>query len=92
MGRTVAELVAPERPLTEVAEGEEPDAFWDALGGKGDYAPAREDLDRPLLCPRLFHCIITPLGYLRVNEVSNFTQEVNHLCCYARITFCAILS
>lgn len=74
IGEKVAALVSPERDLQVVAEGEEEDAFWDALGGKGEYQSAR-DLDRPLLYPRLFHCTISPAGCLRVQEISNFSQE-----------------
>ncbi|XP_069161858.1 gelsolin, cytoplasmic isoform X3 [Procambarus clarkii] len=74
MGEKVAELVSPDRDLQVVAEGEESDDFWAGLGGKGEYQNVRE-LDRPLLYPRLFHCTISPAGCLRVNEVSNFSQE-----------------
>ncbi|XP_069171342.1 gelsolin, cytoplasmic-like isoform X2 [Procambarus clarkii] len=69
MGEKVAELVSPGRDLQVVAEGEESDDFWAGLGGKGEYQNVRE-LDRPLLYPRLFHCTISPVGCLRVNEVS----------------------
>lgn len=62
----------------EMAEGSEDDGFWGALGGQADYQKAR-DLDKPLLYPRLFHCTISPAGCLRVNEVSNFGQEVSAL-------------
>lgn len=60
-----------------VAEGGEDDDFWASLGGKGEYQTTR-DLDKPLLYPRLFHCTISPAGCLRVNEVSNFFQEVRY--------------
>lgn len=75
MGETVAQLVSPERELEHVAEGEETDDFWAALGGQGDYQKARE-VDRPSLAARLFHCSISPAGRLVVKEVGAYTQEV----------------
>lgn len=74
MGNTVCELVSPDRDVTTVAEGDEDDDFWSALGGQGEYQSSR-DMDSPLLGPRLFHCSVSPAGCLRVNEVSIFSQE-----------------
>lgn len=73
----VAERLVPGREVTVVAEGEEPEAFWTALGGAGEYS--REVLDaewhKPLLEPRLFHCSIRYNGRLRVAEVRDFEQD-----------------
>lgn len=74
----------------EMAEGSEDDGFWGALGGQADYQKAR-DLDKPLLYPRLFHCTISPAGCLRVNEVSNFGQEVSALGKICYFFFCIII-
>ncbi|KAF2363520.1 Gelsolin-like domain [Trinorchestia longiramus] len=74
MAESVCGLVSPGREVVTLAEGEEDDDFWSALGGKGDYQTMR-DLDTPLLSPRLFHCSVSPAGCLRVHEVSIFSQE-----------------
>jgi len=33
----------PDRAVVVVAEGEEPDEFWAAIGGKGEYAAQPAD-------------------------------------------------
>jgi len=56
-----------------IAEGEEPEDFWKALGGKTEYAsdPALYD---PEFAPRLFH-VSNASGALRCEEVFNFVKE-----------------
>ena len=76
MAVTVTSLVSPGRDVVTVAEGDEDEDFWTSLGGQGEYQTMRGHLDKPLLSPRLFHCVVSPAGCLRVNEVSVFTQEV----------------
>lgn len=79
--REVAEQVAArmmaDKEVNVVAEGAEPEEFWTALGGVGEYS--REVLDaewhQPLLEPRLFHCSIRYNGRLRVTEVRDFEQD-----------------
>lgn len=71
----VATLVAPDRQLESVNEGEEPQEFWDALGGKGPYTTIQPD-PTPVLKARLFHCILSSAGRLRVEEIKPFKQEV----------------
>jgi len=67
---------SPMEMMMILQEGEEPDAFWSALGGKGEYAD-EVDLNKPILEPRLFHC--RRVGEkLRAVEVNNFQQEVNN--------------
>lgn len=63
----------PGRSLSTIAEGEEPEAFWSAVGGMGEYpevskgeAMARE--------PRLFH-VSNATGKLSVVLVCNFDQS-----------------
>ncbi len=41
----VAPLVAPDTEAEAVQEGEEPDEFWEALGGRGEYS-TEVDLDK----------------------------------------------
>lgn len=61
--------------MVEMEEGNEPDEFWECLGGKGDYASGveLEQLvnERP---PRLFQ-MSNASGYFRVEEVYNFNQD-----------------
>ena len=34
----MAGVVSPDREAARIAEGSEPDEFWAAIGGKGDYS------------------------------------------------------
>ena len=59
------------RLLESIEEGNEPEEFWIALGGKGPYAEYREG-EAAMREPRLFHV----LGFgSAVEEVYNFEQE-----------------
>ncbi|XP_071439636.1 gelsolin, cytoplasmic [Hetaerina americana] len=75
MAVNVSKLVSPDHDPIVVPEGEEPEFFWEGLGGEGEYA--KEFLGRtgPLLEPRLFHCHISPSGKFSVEEIGNFKQE-----------------
>ncbi|CAB3986258.1 scinderin isoform 2 [Paramuricea clavata] len=58
-----------------VMEGQEPQAFWDALGGKKEYVSApKEDNTMDVRPPRLFHCS-NDKGYFYAEEVFDFTQN-----------------
>ena len=46
-------MSSPCREAEVIEEGNEPDAFWEALGGKGDYSKIIRK--GPVLDPRLFH-------------------------------------
>lgn len=74
----IANLVSPGRDLEPINEGEEPQGFWDALGGKGPYTTVQPD-PPPMLKARLFHCILSSAGRLRVEEIKPFKQEVRKL-------------
>uniref|UniRef100_A0A7S2D1R4 HP domain-containing protein n=1 Tax=Florenciella parvula TaxID=236787 RepID=A0A7S2D1R4_9STRA len=63
----------PSRELVTVAEGEEPDAFWEALGGKGEY-PKQAPGEPVPSDPRLFQCS-NAFGSFVVEEVCSFDQE-----------------
>ncbi|KAE8293809.1 Adseverin Gelsolin-like protein Scinderin [Larimichthys crocea] len=59
--------------VTEVEETEEPDGFWTALGGKGDYQTSKS-LQKTIKAPRLFACS-NKTGRLIAEEVpGEFTQ------------------
>lgn len=70
---SISELAKRYEP---VREGEEPQIFWDALGGKKEYVSVKDEKDdtmdvRP---PRLFHCS-NDKGYFYAEEVFDFTQD-----------------
>ena len=59
-----------------MAEGEEPEAFWSAIGGKKEYARFSEGAPPPE-DPRLFQICDAAAGGLGVvcEEVFNFCQD-----------------
>lgn len=75
MGVEIANLVSPDRHQVAVMEGEEPEDFWNALGGQTPYTTVQPE-PVPVLEPRLFHCILNSRGKLRVDEIKPFSQEV----------------
>ena len=77
MGLEIANLVSPGREQVAISEGDEPQEFWDALGGKGPYTTVQPD-PVPVLKTRLFHCILSAAGRLRVEEIKPFKQEVKN--------------
>ena len=74
--QSVVAEISPDRDPQSIAEGSEPDEFWDALGGKSGYARVAKDLNKPILEPRLFRCKTSEAsGKLRAFEVVNFDQS-----------------
>jgi len=61
------------KSVDQVKEGEEDDAFWSFLGGKGEYASVRELQEAPRE-PRLFQCSDASGGF-RVEEIFDFAQD-----------------
>ena len=57
----------PARELVSVAEGEEPEEFWNGIGGKGEYAEAPPGEPMPSE-PRLFH-LTNKFGAFQVGGV-----------------------
>jgi advillin len=70
---SVADLLSSGRPVSVVPEGQEPDAFWEALGGKADY-PSTKAMETGQHEARLFQCSNSGAGF-KVSEVFNFSQE-----------------
>ncbi|XP_010256568.1 PREDICTED: villin-1 isoform X2 [Nelumbo nucifera] len=66
-------LINPTWQPISVREGSEPDAFWDALGGKLEY-PGEKDIKGYVEDPYLFVCTITE-GDIQVKEIFNFSQD-----------------
>ncbi|XP_008220688.1 PREDICTED: villin-1 [Prunus mume] len=67
------ELIIPTWQAISVREGSESDIFWNALGGKADYARAKE-IKGYIEDPHLF-MLSTTEGDFKVKEIYNFTQD-----------------
>ncbi|KAG8192852.1 hypothetical protein JTE90_014629 [Oedothorax gibbosus] len=74
LGRNLTAVVSPGCEVLEIKEGEEPEEFWSALGGKEDYPRTRQLPLRPTLVPRLFK-ISDQSGRVVMDEICNFVQE-----------------
>ena len=81
--KAMASIVSPKRDVESIADGSEPDDFWEALGGKGDPTAWADEQQPPILEPRLFHCKISPVsGKFRAYQIFNFEQDVSHFFFY----------
>jgi len=69
----LAGVVSPGREVSQIKEGEEDDEFWETLGGKAEYNTS-DDINKPILLPRLFHVVARPSGSIRAFEIFNFEQ------------------
>ncbi|XP_020571122.1 villin-1 isoform X2 [Phalaenopsis equestris] len=63
----------PLKHSTLVREGNEPDIFWNVIGGKADY-PKEKVIKEHVEDPHLFACILDE-GDFKVKEIFNFTQD-----------------
>jgi villin 1/advillin len=69
----IAKVMQGNRGVDVVAEGDEPDLFWDSIGGKGEYSQAKEygELEAD---PRLFQ-MSCDIGHFNVEEIYNYDQS-----------------
>lgn len=76
MAKEIVGRIVPNDPDVQfIQENEEPDEFWTALGGVGEYDREVDAPGAPFLEPRLFHCHILANGKLRVQEIADFEQS-----------------
>jgi len=61
------------REVVAIKEGEEPDDFWTAVGGKGEYPKMKPGEELPAE-PRLFQCT-NMTGVFAMEEIGNFAQD-----------------
>ncbi|XP_025048523.1 villin-1 [Alligator sinensis] len=74
MGKMVTDLITKTEKLV-VAEGQEPPAFWAALGGKAPYASSKRlQEETPSVTPRLFECS-NQTGTFVATEIMDFNQD-----------------
>jgi len=70
--------ISPDREAEVLQEGSEPEEFWEALGGKGEYSKMAAGVaggNRPVLEPRLFACTVSEAsGKVRAIEIMDFEQ------------------
>eukprot|EP01130_Rhizamoeba_saxonica_P018040 TRINITY_DN8927_c0_g1_i1.p1 TRINITY_DN8927_c0_g1~~TRINITY_DN8927_c0_g1_i1.p1 ORF type:complete len:849 (-),score=234.30 TRINITY_DN8927_c0_g1_i1:52-2598(-) len=71
VNRTLEDAVG--NNVTEIEEEQEPDEFWDALGGKGEYDHS-ERLIEGDISARLFQCSDNT-GVFKVFQIHNFVQD-----------------
>ena len=67
-------IVSPGRSHDIIKEGSEPEGFWNGVGGKGEYTK-QLDLNKPILEPRLFHCVELNNGKVTAREICHFKHE-----------------
>jgi hypothetical protein len=70
---TSLKVLQGSRKVINVAEGNESDDFWEALGGKAEYAQAKETVEGQRE-PRLFQCS-NVTGSFKLTEQFNFVQD-----------------
>ncbi|KAF5930828.1 hypothetical protein HYC85_031701 [Camellia sinensis] len=71
------DLINPTWQPILVREGTEPDLFWNALGGKGEY-PREKENNTFMDDPHLFICAFTEgnsAGDFKAKEIYNFSQD-----------------
>lgn len=75
MAKESVDRLSPGSQVTVIQEGSEPNEFWKALGGKGDYDKELDKPGLPFLDTRLFHCKVLDNGKFVVKEILNFYQD-----------------
>lgn len=69
----ILDIVEPDAEKNVIQEGEEPDEFWDALGGQDSYKTSFED-DLIPLSTSLYHAKLKRDNKLVVDQINDFTQ------------------
>ncbi|XP_031553548.1 gelsolin, cytoplasmic-like [Actinia tenebrosa] len=75
IGRLVIDFLTPGREPEVIREGQEPDSFWDDIGGREPYSTGKRlEEEKPSYPPRLFQ-FSNASGAFKVEEILEFTQE-----------------
>ena len=74
VAKNLAKVITKKSDFQLVMEGQEPAAFWEALGGKAAYATVKESADQEFREPRLFQAS-NNRGYFYVEEIFDYDQE-----------------
>ncbi|KRT78520.1 hypothetical protein AMK59_6774, partial [Oryctes borbonicus] len=70
----ILDNIDPDAQKEVIEEGEEPEEFWNALGGQAAYKTSFED-DLIPLATTLYHARLNRSNKLLVDEIENFTQQ-----------------
>ena len=74
LGERLMETVCKVPNRVVMSEGEEPEEFWEALGGRADYVSEKDMGVMSGFDPRLME-VSNNTGYLWVQEVPSFVQQ-----------------
>lgn len=74
LAKGFVEHITPGANPVEVEEGNEPEEFWEALGGKEDYKDSFENDLKPATDPRLYHVQLI-VGWPKFEELYDFEQR-----------------
>ncbi|KAJ3449756.1 villin [Anaeramoeba flamelloides] len=75
VAQNIAKIISAGRSqVLVIKEGEEPQEFWETLGGKTEYASEGLDLQAEMADPRLFQ-LSNATGTFKAEEIYNFDQD-----------------
>ncbi|KAJ3427674.1 villin [Anaeramoeba flamelloides] len=75
VAQNIAKIIKSNRSqILVMNEGEEPQEFWDTLGGKTEYASEGLELQAEMADPRLFQ-LSNASGTFKAEEIYNFDQD-----------------
>jgi hypothetical protein len=72
--KALGPILQPDAAFAAIKEGEEPEEFWTALGGKTEYPNTKTLGFSANFSPRLFQ-VSNASGYIWMRPIDNFLQE-----------------